>query len=67
MGFKKIISFNIITTAIIYIIACILLFIINPILSYIFLGISLIHIIYFYLIVNKLKKLNNEESFKQSN
>lgn len=63
---RKIISFNIITTAVIYIIAVVLLFIINPILCYIFSGISIIHLVWFYIIGNKLKKFKDEGLFKES-
>ena len=59
---RKIISFNIITTVVIYIVAAVLLFIINPVLCYIFLGISIIHVI-----GNKLKKYKDEGLFKKSN
>lgn len=54
---KQIISFNITTTVIIYIITAILLWFVNHVLCYIFSGISFIHILYFYIIGNKLKKL----------
>ena len=64
---RKIISFNIITTVIIYIVAAVLLLIINPVLCYIFLGISIIHLIWAYVIGNKLKKFKDEGLFKKSN
>lgn len=63
-GTKNIVSFNIVTTAVIYIIAAVLLFIINPVLCYIFTGISCLHLLFFYVIGNKLKQLYEKFSKK---
>ena len=62
----KVISFNIITLLIIYTIAGVLLFKINLALGCIFSIISVIHILYFYILGNKLKKFNNEKLFKKT-
>lgn len=67
MKSKTLFSLNIIQCAILFIVAAILIYFINPVLSYIYGGISLFFIITVNVVANKLKKkVKQNESEKGS-
>lgn len=64
---KTLLSFNIIQCVILFTVAAVLIYFINPVLSYIYGGISLFFIVTLKVVANKLKKkVKQNESEKDS-